>query len=105
MKGIQLWPPITSPCTHILPPTAVQLVSLFQVVFIALVQAALLRHKLPWALWPAAALMIGGAASEWHGVMLAVLCPREMLPAGGKPGLMPICTCSSLQANASSTNL
>ncbi|KAI7835570.1 hypothetical protein COHA_010531 [Chlorella ohadii] len=43
-------------------PSIVQLVSLFQVVFIALVQAALLRHKLPWALWPAAALMIGSAA-------------------------------------------
>ena len=76
MKGIQLWPPITSPCTHILPTTAVQLVSLFQVVFIALVQAALLRHKLPWALWPAAALMIGGAASEWQPCMSC--CP---LPA------------------------
>lgn len=63
----------TTSIIHLLPSTphrcvsAVQLVYLFQVLLIALVQAAVLRHKLPWTLWVAAAVMIGGASSERPG--------------------------------------
>lgn len=41
---------------------AVQLVMLFTVLGVALVQALLLRHRLPRLLWPCALLMLGGSA-------------------------------------------
>ncbi|KAI7846420.1 hypothetical protein COHA_000130 [Chlorella ohadii] len=43
-------------------PAIVQLVQLSQVFFIAIVQSLLLRHRLPWQLWLAAAVTLGGSA-------------------------------------------
>ncbi|PRW59246.1 colon cancer-associated Mic1 [Chlorella sorokiniana] len=40
----------------------IQLVMLFSVLGVALVQALLLRHRLPCLLWPCALLMLGGSA-------------------------------------------
>ncbi|KAL4857549.1 hypothetical protein ACK3TF_002404 [Chlorella vulgaris] len=40
----------------------VQLVQMFVVIGVALFQRLLLRHRLPWIIWPAATLMLGGAA-------------------------------------------
>lgn len=42
--------------------SAVQLVQLSQVFFIAIVQSLLLCHRLPWQLWLAAGVTLGGSA-------------------------------------------
>jgi drug/metabolite transporter (DMT)-like permease len=42
--------------------SAVQLVGQFTAIGTPLAQALLLKHRLPWTIWPAAALMTGGAA-------------------------------------------
>lgn len=41
---------------------AVQLVGQFSAIGTALAQGVLLRHRLPWSIWPCTALMTAGAA-------------------------------------------
>ncbi|KAI7839517.1 hypothetical protein COHA_006784 [Chlorella ohadii] len=43
-------------------PSLVQLVNMFTVLGVALVQSVLLRHRLPLSIWPCSAVMLGGAA-------------------------------------------
>lgn len=59
--------PITPTHIHLLPSRhsshpAVQLVNMFTVLGVALVQSVLLRHRLPLSIWPCSAVMLGGAA-------------------------------------------
>lgn len=41
-------------------PSVVQLINMFTVVGVALVQSLLLRHRLPWVIWPSMVVMLGG---------------------------------------------
>ena len=48
-------------------PSLVQLVNMFVIIGVALVQSLLLRHRLFWPIWPCSAVMLGGAAMVGRG--------------------------------------
>lgn len=67
-----LFPPSNPSASPAVPagfvdPSVVQLINMFTVVGVALVQSLLLRHRLPWVIWPAMAVMLGGGeAWRWR---------------------------------------
>lgn len=81
-------------------PTAAQLVMMFSVLFTALVQALLLRRRLPLYTWPCAACMLGGACMvivpnlsqvrRGPGWVMSAVCPVRHWEAPAWP-LCPTC--------------
>lgn len=65
-------------------PSVVQLINMFTVVGVALVQSLLLRHRLPWVLWPSMAVMLGGGERRR---LCAPVQNRLVAPAAVKPRL------------------